>query len=254
MASMLPIGAEARAQDQQKWALLVGISDYGDLCSYGDLLYCHKDAIDLYNVLVDQYNWKPSHIKMLINESATEENIINGISWLKERCSNPQSTAVFYFSGHGDFWADKSAVPNRDEPRDQSIMPYDSDTGTAEHIIFDDSLQEYFSGFRSTQTVLIFDSCYSGGMIDELGVEGNLIMSSCRVNEMCDEGGRGKIQIENGVYTYCILNALKGMGDSNGDGMVSMEEAASYAEVHVRDITRNVHPVTYDGIMGETFL
>lgn len=254
LATLLPIQVEAKVGNQQNKALLIGISSYGPACSYGDLEYCHKDAMDLFNVLVDQYDWKPSDIRILLNESATEENIIDGIQWLKKSCRKTDSTAIFYFSGHGDFFADVQAIPNRDEPRDQSLVPYDGDSSTGENYIFDDSLKGYFSDFNSDETILILDSCYSGGIIGELGYEGNMILSSCRANEMCSEGGIGNNWVENGVYTYCILDALRGAGDSNNDGLVSLEEAASYAEIHVRDITPNVHPVTYDGIEGETYL
>lgn len=249
-AFMFSVQAEAKAGDLRDRALLIGVSDYSDTCKWGDLYFCHKDAMDMRDMLIEQFGWKSSDIMVLVNESATEANIVEGINWLKKA----NGMAIFYFSGHGDFYPEVQAIPNGDEVKDQAIIPYDGDTTALEHLMFDDVMIDYFAGMKAESTILVFDSCYSGGLIDELGVEGRMILSSCEINEMCWEGGSKKAPFENGVYTYCLMQALDGAGDVNGDGSVSLDEAAAYAEDHVGDYTQQVHPVTYDGISGETFL
>ncbi len=251
--AMLPMSGAAAIPDSQKWALLVGISDYSDVCGYGDLSWCHKDATDMYNLLTSN-GWAPSHIKVLVNSSATEANIIAGIAWLKS--VSDKGLALFYFSGHGSFYADKWSVPNKDEPQDQCIVPYDGDTSAYKNLLFDDSLKEYFSGFTAAQTIIMLDCCYAGGIIDECGSNGVLIMAACRSNEMSYEGGNkgSNLPIQNGAYTLIVLKAMSGAGDANGDGVVSFDEAAQYAEVYTKDLVQSMHPVTYDGIAGETYL
>ncbi|MEM4264613.1 MAG: caspase family protein [Thermoplasmata archaeon] len=249
----VPLASAADIPDGQKWALLIGISDYGPYAGYGDLTYCHKDALDMYKLLVME-GWMPSHIKVLTNESATRANIVAGISWLS--ANSVRGMALFFYSGHGSFFADKWAVPDKDESNDQCIMPYDSDLGDYSTLIFDDQLRDYFAPCKASQTVFIFDCCYAAGQIDELGKKGRLIMAGADVHQMSYEGGmRGcNIPIENGVYTYCILQAMTGAGDANGDGTVSLEEAAAYAAIAVQEYTQNVRAVTYDGISGEAYL
>ena len=251
--AMLPMSGAAAVPNSQKWALLVGISDYSDTCSYGDLSWCHKDAADMYNLLTSN-GWAPSHIKVLVNSSATAANIIAGIAWLKS--VSAKGLALFYFSGHGSFYADKWSVPNKDEPADQCLVPYDGDTSAYKNLLFDDSLKEYFSGFKAAQTVIMLDCCYAGGIIDECGSSGVLIMAACRSNEMSYEGGNKGVNlpIQNGVYTLVVLKAMSGAGDANGDGAVSLDEATQYAEVYTKDLVQSMHPVTYDGIAGETYL
>lgn len=239
--------------DGQKWALLIGISDYAPTAGYGDLTYCHKDALDMYALLISK-GWLPSHIKVLTNESATRENIVAGISWLNS--NSAKGMALFFYSGHGSFFADKWAVPDKDESNDQCIMPYDSDLGDYSTLIFDDQLRDYFASCKASRTIFIFDCCYAAGQIDELGKKGRLILAGSDVHQMSYEGGmRGcNIPIENGVYTYCILQAMTGSGDANGDGTVSLEEAAAYAAEAVQEYTQNVRAIIYDGISGETYL
>ena len=253
--AVAPMQSAGSAGEGQKFALLVGVSDYDPVCSYGDLKYCHKDAQDMFALLVDGYGWDPSNIMVLLNESATAENILSGISWLEEECSHPRSIALFYFSGHGSFYSNNMAISDGDEQHDQCIMPHDGDTQQIENIIFDDTLREYLAGFRADSTILMFDSCYSGGFIDDVGANGRLILASCGEREMCWEGAEtGKVQIENGVFTYCILEAFGGAGDMDGDGMVSVEEAGNYAMTHVGDFTPQVQPEMFDGVDGDTYL
>jgi hypothetical protein len=239
----------------QKFALLVGVSDYDPVCTYGDLTYSHKDALDMYDLLVEGYGWSPSNVLLLVNESATADNVLNGISWLSEMCTCPGSTALIFFSGHGSFFCDNKAVRNWDEPVDECIMPYNGDTNLIENVIFDDVMREQLSSFVSTRTILILDSCYSGGFIEDVGEKGRLVLASCGEREMCWEGMEtGKVRIQNGLFTYCLLEAFAGVGDSDGDGEVTVEEAGGYAMDRVKDFTPDVQPEMYDGVAGDTCL
>ena len=247
----VPLANAATIADGQKYALLVGISDYSPTAGYGDLAYCHKDALDMYNLLVSK-GWMPSRIKVLLNESATCANIVAGIQWLTS--NSVRGTALFYYSGHGSFFADKWAVFDNDESNDQCILPYDADIGSYTNLIFDDQLRDYFSGCKATQTVMILDCCYAAGQIDECGMKGRLIMAAADVHQMSYEGYSKHIPIENGVYTYCILEAMDGAGDLDGNGVVSLEEAGEYAAIALQDLTQNVRAVMYDGIADQTCL
>jgi len=255
MLTIIPMQSAWSDGEQQKYALLVGVSDYDPSCTYGDLKYSHKDALDIFNLLVSQCGWDPADIIVLANESATEENILNGISWLSEKCSSPHSTAFIFFSGHGSFFSDKVAMADRDEPVDECIVPYDADTHLVQRLIFDDTLSQLLGTFESARTILMLDSCYSGGFVKDTESNGRLILASCGEREMCWEGAEtGKVQIENGLYTYCVLEAFGGAGDLDGNGRVSMEEAGAYAMDRVKEFTPDVQPVMSDGVRGDTYI
>jgi len=247
----IPLASADAIEDGQKWALLVGISDYSPTAGYGDLSYCHKDALDMYNLLVSK-GWIPSHIKVLLNESATCANIVAGIQWLTG--NSVRGMALFYYSGHGSFFADKWSIFNNDESNDQCLVPYDADISHYTNLIFDDQLKGYFSGCKAAQTVMILDCCYAAGQIDECGMKGRLIMAAADVHQMSYEGYSKHIPVENGVYTHCILEAMAGAGDLDGNGVVSLEEAGEYAAINLQDLTQNVRAVMYDGVAGETYL
>jgi hypothetical protein len=247
----IPLAGAGPITGGQKWALLVGISDYSDTAGYGDLSYCHKDALDMRNLLISN-GWMSSHIKVLLNESATQANMVAGIQWLTQNAA--RGTALFYYSGHGSFFPDKWSVFNNDESNDQCIIPYDANVAQYSNLIFDDQMAQYLSGCKASKTVMILDCCYAAGFIDECGAEGRLIMTAADVHQMSYEGYSKHIPIENGVYTHCMLEAMTGAGDYDGNGVVSLEEAGIYAAIYLQDLTENVRAVVYDGIAGETYL
>ena len=240
----------------QKFALLVGVSDYAPVCTYGDLTYSHKDAADMRSMLVDSYGWSPENIVLLQNETATADNILDGLAWLGDACDDcPRSTVLVFFSGHGSFFCDNHAVRNWDEPVEECIVPYDGDTQNVVDIIFDDTVAERLGAIDAANTMLILDSCYSGGFIEDVGADGRLVLASCGEHEMCWEGMEtGKVRVQNGLFTYCLLEAFAGAGDLDGDGTVSVEEAGTYAIDRVRDFTPDVLPMLYDGVPGDTNL
>lgn len=254
--AVAPAESAENTGEGQKFALLVGVSDYDPVCTYGDLSYSHKDASDLRSLLVDMYGWSAENIVLLQNETATADNILAGLEWLEDMCDDcPHSTVLVFFSGHGSFFCDNHAVRNWDEPVEECIVPYDGDTQAVQNIIFDDTMAERLGAIDASTTMLVLDSCYSGGFIDDVGAEGRLILTSCGEREMCWEGMEtGKVRIQNGLFTYCLLEAFSGAGDLDRDGTVTVEEAGTYSIDRVMDFTPDVLPMVYDGIAGDTCL
>ena len=256
VAAFAPACVDGFCEEGRRCALIVGVSDYSPVCTYGDLAYSHEDALDMYDLLVSVHDWSPSDVMLLTNETATAENILEGISWLEDVCGgSPHSTALIFFSGHGSFFCDNKAVRNWDEPVDECFVPYDGDTQDIQNLVFDDTVREMLDSFGSTRVILVLDSCYSGGFIQDVGAAGRLLLTSCGEREMCWEGMEtGKVRVENGLFTYCLLEAFSGAGDADADGEVSVEEAGMYAMDRVGDFTPDVQPEMYDGVVGETLL
>ena len=73
-------------------------------------------------------------------------------------------TVVFYFSGHGTSVRDQ----NHDEAdgMDEALCPFDVDPKTGKNLILDDELGDLIRTLRGRDTVVILDSCHSGGMTE----------------------------------------------------------------------------------------
>lgn len=80
-------------------------------------------------------------------------------------------------------------------------------------------------------TVAIFEQCFSGGMIEPLKAPNRVLMSAARFWELSYAMEPDYTFDE---FSYYVTQALADTtkGDSNGDGIVTLEEASSYALAH----------------------
>ncbi|MFP5258680.1 MAG: C13 family peptidase [Acidobacteriota bacterium] len=76
-------------------------------------------------------------------------------------------------------------------------------------------------------TVAIFEQCYSGGMIEPLKGPNRVLMSAARFWELSYSMNSGEYDEFSFYVTQALADASK--GDSNGDGIVTLEEAYAYA-------------------------
>ena len=100
-AAELPAAAQAPNRPvADKWALVVGISDFKDPTI--NLKYAAKDATDFANFLTQKSGFRKDHVKLLLNGAATRDGIIRnmGESWLG-RLAAPDDLVVLYVSSHG---------------------------------------------------------------------------------------------------------------------------------------------------------
>ena len=241
----------------EKWAVIVGNADYDGTGS--DLQYTDDDAYDMYNALIT-HGWQADHIALLIDADRT--TIVNGISWLASNAGS-SDTALFFFSGHGTYGSD--------------IAPYDEADGLDEYIcptdfnhIRDDELDMMLDAVNSDGIAVIIDSCFSGGIakssaittktipkaeveiIDgfgkDVGEEGRVVLMACDEGELSYENG----VLQNGVFSYYIVEGLNGAADSNSNDEVSGEEAFNYANPLVVSYMGGIqNPQLYDGYTGE---
>ena len=106
LPSLLYCGASAQEEAalepiRDKWALIVGISSFKSK-SVPKLQYAAKDAADFYRYLVNEANFDPSHVRILLNEEATERRVLSelGEKFLPNLVQ-PGDLVVVYFSTHG---------------------------------------------------------------------------------------------------------------------------------------------------------
>ncbi|TFF88432.1 MAG: hypothetical protein EU548_08880, partial [Promethearchaeota archaeon] len=84
--------------EKNAYAILVGISDYPG--SENDLNYCDDDVFAVYDMLINDYNFKPSNIIILTDSEATKNGITNAFNLIESQIQ-PDDLFYFYYSGHG---------------------------------------------------------------------------------------------------------------------------------------------------------
>ena len=137
----------------QYYALLIGVSSYGDgaITDLGGLP--SKDAQDLANILMSKYNFKKENV-VVLNNSPKENEIIKEFSKLKKKVTNKDNLLVFY-AGHG-VYDEKSQVGH--------WLPSDADMEYELNLISNSQVVDYLKAIQSKHTLLISDACFSGSI------------------------------------------------------------------------------------------
>ena len=153
-------------------ALVVGIDQYAD-SGFTDLRGAARDARNIRWLLTEHLGFDPGQIRMLADQTATRDGIVNGIrDWLVDG-TRPGARALFYFAGHGYFQTDE----NDDEPDgyDEALVPHDARLISREtrpmqvaNLILDDEIRMLLDGLDDRRVHVIVDSCHAGTMTRSL--------------------------------------------------------------------------------------
>jgi len=142
-----------------KKALLVGINYPG---TQHALRGCVNDIMLMNELLVKNLGFSdPKYVRMLTNESATTQNILERLEWLVDN-AQPGDVLYFHYSGHG------CQIPvldynTMDEPDglDECIVPVDMDWRTK--IVKDNDFKRIFSKVpKDVNLTVTLDCCHSG--------------------------------------------------------------------------------------------
>lgn len=149
-------------------ALLVGINKYK--LPGSDLQGCVNDVTNVRDLLLKYFGFGVSDIRVITDERATKEAILDGLKWLAGG-AKAADRLLFHYSGHGSQIRDVDG----DEPKDrldEILCPHDMDWD--EKFITDDELQKVFSTLpKGNNLEVLLDSCHSGtGTREALGIKG----------------------------------------------------------------------------------
>jgi len=209
------------------WAILVGINDYPGWSN--DLPWSVNEVTLFKETLLEGGNWDESHIVTLFDENATMENIVDAFNWLSS-VEDKNDVSIFYFAGHGS----KTSEGER-------ISIYND-------IIYDKELDEII-GNLDGRIVIILDSCFSGGFIEELGKKNRVVMTACGENELTYQSD----ELQNGIFGYFVNKCLSSFTKTAEatfafSCFLSIYYSKKLSEKFNKDYT--IHPHLYDGCIG----
>ena len=203
---------------RDKWALVIGITDFQDP-DIPDLQYSAKDATDFYNYLVKEANFQPDHVRLLLNEQATQRRVLSELgSKFLARVVKPDDLVVLYFSTHGS--------PSQLDPRGKNYLVA-SDSDSADLFATGIEMQKLLDSIQgrvlTDRVLLVMDACHSGfAAPDSKGMSrlgnfkaedlaqgsGQLVICSSMPEERAWESTR----YQNGVFTRKLLDGLRSKG------------------------------------------
>ncbi len=221
----------AAAQDagdpaSSRWAVLVGVNEHTG--STRDNIGSRQDAESLYTHLMD-LGWADDHVLLLTDELATRESIVEAVAWLARK-TDDASVAVFSYSGHAKQWPGQDMDGDGEVP-DEALWPTDN-----QHIV-DGDFVDMMDDVEAGRLWLNFMACEGAGFLDPgLAREGRVVTySSAEVEKSYEDPSVG-----HSVWGWNLtVQGLRlGEADSNGDGEVTVQEAATYAIPRAAERTR----------------
>ncbi|MEJ6004755.1 caspase family protein [Paucibacter sp. AS339] len=167
-----------RAAEPERFALLVGVTDYLQPKDYTvtALKGPGNDVAAMKALLTRHYKFKDDgHIKVLTGAAATRAGIEDAFKshLVGNAKKSPGAVVVFYFSGHGSKTADVNA--DEGDGIDETLVAYDSRGPNGKDII-DDEVDGWLNQLRqhTPNITVIFDSCHSGSAARGLETARNL--------------------------------------------------------------------------------
>lgn len=190
--------------------------------------------------------------KPIVDDAATLRNILDGLRDLERRMTpDEEDVAVILFSGHGTKVGE-----------DYYLLPSDvdasDDTGIeASGLDIDRVLKLIGRMGEKGKVLVLLDACHSGAILkgskatsppditsirEELAAAGNgvIVMSTSSGIEVSRESP----DWQQGAFTKAILEALRGDGDSDGDGWLTVAELEGHVVQSVRALTHNAQNPT----------
>ena len=239
------------------YALLIGVGE--SQCPGWSLPVTVKDTQAIYGVLTDRdlCGYPPDQIRILNNNEATRDGILQGLNWLKAKVeSDREATAIVYYSGHG--WVDKAdncyyLIQHDVKPKLSELA---ESALSAE--VFTNAIRE----IGAERLLVVIDSCHAAGMatskdaelMDEFdgfervafskGLIDDLKRGKGRVVFTSSEGHQESWILEDrslSIYTFHFLEALQGAGNQAGDRVVRVSNLMNYLGKSVPETTRQVY-------------
>ena len=231
----------------RKFALIIGVSRYKYHDGIGDLAYADVDARALRDFLQSREGggFSPADIMFLENEQATLAAVRGALADFLPK-AGPGDLILIFIAGHGG--------PDPYSPQDLYFVLHDTNLADMPHTALRmKELQDALDhGVRAERLVVFVDTCHSAGLSGEKpvvarGIENNLInlyasrlytetgravITSSDVNEVSQESTRWGGG--HGVFTWALLEGLRGDADANGDHYVTAGELFDYVRDRVR--------------------
>jgi hypothetical protein len=248
------------------YGVVIGINKYKNFPS---LKYAANDAREFYRYLTEVNRVPKENVWLFLDEEATLEKLRTTLGTLLRRSAGKDDTVIIFLAGHGATEQDASS-PDGDG-LEKYILPHNADPkdlyGSA---IPMSEIARIFQRISSDRLVFIGDTCYSGGSggrtilvagkrsnVSGAFLErvtqgkGRVIITASDANEVSVE----KDELKHGVFTYYLLEGLRGKADFDKDGVVTVDEVYRYVSIKVPQATgQDQHPVKKGEVTGEIVL
>jgi WD40 repeat protein/uncharacterized caspase-like protein len=230
---------QTKSPRPQLYVLAVGVNDYWD--SKLRLNFAVPDARSMAEGLQRAGGslYERVNVTTVLDADVSAAKLDHIFADLKGKVQ-PQDVFVFFLSGHGKTEGGKFYYIPQD-------FRYNGAESIVQNAISHEKLKGWFAQIPAQKSVLLFDACESGaliqGQIAMRGLEektaidhlvratGATVLTATTDDTPAAEGYHG-----HGVFTYALLSAFAN-ADANGDGFIDVQELANYVITEVPALT-----------------
>lgn len=238
------------SQQPNLYLVCIGINEYKN--QKYNLQYAIPDADAFFNQMKKGAKsiFKRIDTKFIQNAEATRENILKTFGDIQLN-ARQQDVLIFYYAGHG-------VMSEEDEkfPVDFYLIPTDVTTlyGNNDMLkrkaISARELMDLSRKVKAQKQLFILDACQSGGAVETFASRGvaeeKAMMQLARSAGIAlfaasnsDQYASEIKQLGHGVFTYSILEALKGKADGGySDQKITISELRAYLDDNVPELTK----------------
>jgi WD40 repeat protein/uncharacterized caspase-like protein len=220
------------------YVLAIGISKYEDKNLTLD--FAAKDASDFAEAMGKQKGelYRDVVIKLLANEKATKDEILDGLDWIQKETTS-KDVAIVFLAGHGV--NDPSGI--------YYFLPVNANTERLKRT------GTPFSDIKNTvaslagKTIVLLDTCHSGnimgkrrGALDTTAIVNELASAESGVVVFASSTGN-QYSVEdpawkNGAFTKALVEGISGKADYTGKGRITINMLDLYISERVKELTK----------------
>lgn len=231
----------------EHFALIIGINKYENLPV---LEYAVNDAKAVRDILIEKFNYKEENIKLLVDEQATNKNIMDEYYNLINNTAINDSVLIF-FAGHG------STYPSIDKDKG-FLVPCDGTEIKMNTLISWDRLINDSELIRAKHIFFIMDACYSGLALlrsnpskrflkDMVRRQSRQVLTAGKANQTVKDSGA---ETNNSLFTGYLLKALNGEAKTE-QGVICASSVMNYVYNKVANDPKSRQTPGYGNVIGE---
>lgn len=230
--SAAPVSSRVIVEDStggRIFGIFAGISDYPG--TDADLSYTDQDATRARDALIAGSGMSPDNAITLLNEQATIGNLRSAIERMAASIT-PGDTFVLFYSGHGSR-VERQGGPDSADPDglDETIELYDGS-------VLDDELNQLLNTLNAGTTLLVLDSCFSGGFAkDIVSRPGRMGLFSSEEDVTSQVAAKFRA---GGYLSVFFEEALEGYADFDENGELTALELSEYLHGRFRVDVKSV--------------
>ena len=248
------------------WAVVIGINAYPRV---RQLKYAVNDARAIYDLLVKTNQIPSENVFLMVNGQASLKQLRSTLGTRLKNKAGKDDMVIIYFAGHGA--TERDMMSPDGDGLEKYLLPYDADPNDLYASALPmREIAHIFHRIRSERLIFIADACYSGASggrtVSISGVRANI--SDAFLERIA--GGKGKViitassasevsvekdELRHGVFTYYMVEGLRGKADTDQNGLITVDEAYRYVSDKVPQATeQEQHPVKKGVVEGQMVL